>query len=916
MSTSEPLDPFSVEHIKDSGPAPLPSEAIWDGFLFHGHLESQLLRLDESALGPLPVLKTDVFQLNLEDVSLQDLSQSSSAVTSDSENDQFESLDGDSVQGEWDNVWILPEIQIRKRGGLVLTWDKFLDETHQEPASAYLSETDPWVFNSILEPNDQSPPKYVKSDILLNAFFELCMGRDSVLFRWDEKDAMFVPQWQLLSARGYSSTLVRNCFDIFSTIGIDTRYLKSSFQSLDNSPPHLSSARVTFLSAARSVLYSVHKYLIELRPNILSLLQLKGIMRKVEMVVDMLKQCVGAVQTNQVEDSIILSLMQKAAGPTLDHGGLSALLQMLLSRTCCPMLVLLSEQIGLSSTQHGSSRGSFALISSADEATWESLFDSKLSHAISEAQKCLEILSTHSPDSSIFSATVLESSPLKKLEAGFHLSTISALQARAVAYEEAMRSLIVSADSSTSTSSLETPASESFDREDTVSMQAATSCTFRLQVDIFKDSTHYLDESKYDELEDQVIMYLEGQDFGDSPLQLDLLASLNLSVAPLVSAQHRLLSYSALRLLFEQHNLLGHLNLQKDLHLLGNAFFSSRLSTALFDPDQSSGEGNRRTSAVTGLRLHVRDTWPPAGSELRLVLMSILSDSLSPADRALDETMSFAIRDLPLEELEKCRDVDSIYALDFLRLQYAAPNEILGAVITPEILDKYDRVFQHLLRTLRMQAVAQSMLTEGFNHQSQKTPRGGLSNHKFVVTMHHFVSSIAEYYHNTAIELNWRKFQTVLHAAKARLDNRDYIQTLRVVKSLDHLRVLHERTLNKILGALLLKRNQAKLRHMLEEIYDVILRSAAERRKSVGPMDAENHTICATTDETTMRRLHKEFKSKVALFIDALRVHAQSAEKGPGKKHADELDVDDDEPDVNMFEYLLLKLDMFGYWTL
>ncbi|OAL25799.1 hypothetical protein AYO20_10354 [Fonsecaea nubica] len=921
MPPSEPVHPFSVKHIENFKPVPLPSDASWDAFQLEQHLESRLLQLDESTQGPLPALTTDVFQLNFEDVSLQDLS-ASSEVTSDSENDQFESLDGDSVQEEWVDVWILPDIQKRREGQL-LSWDKFLDERHQEPASAYLSETDPGVFNSILGPNGQSPPTFVKSDILLNALFELCMGRDSVLFRWEEKDSTFVTRWQLLSARGYSSTLVQSCSEAFSTIGIDTRFLTSAFQALENKSTLLSSAQIALLSTSRSMLYAVHKHLVELRPSIASILQLKGIMGKVKIVVDMLKQCIDGIQTHQREDLVILSLMQKAAGPPLDHPGTAALLQILLSRTCRPVLALLSEQIGLSSTQRGNFRGSFDELSLVDDRVWEVLVDSKIARTISEAQKSLEVLASHSADSSIFSTVVPESSPLKELEAGFTLLVISELQARAIAYEEAMKSLISSAESSTSTSSIDTPASESFDLEDSVSMQAETTSAFRLQINVFDDSTHDLNEN-YDELEDQVLTYLEGQELENSPLQLDLQTSLSLSITPLVSAQHRLLSYSVLRLLFQQHNLLGHLNLQKDFHLLGSAFFSSRLSIALFDPDQNSGEGNRRTSAVTGLRLHVRDTWPPAGSELRLVLMSILSDSLSPADRALDESMSFAIRDLPVEELEKCRDVDSIHALDFLRLQYTAPSEILGAVITPEILDKYDRIFQHLLRTLRIQAAAQSMLRAGFGRQPEKTPKSSLSDHKLVVTMHHFISSIADYYHNTAIEVHWRKFQAVLRAAKAHLDNKDYGQTLLVVKSLDHLRALHARALNKILTALLLKRNQARSRQILEDIYGIILHAAAERRGSVG----RNPGLAdyATTDETTMRRLQKDFRSKVAMFIDTLRVQAQSAGNSHGRKHAAgiETDVDahadadadaaDDDADVNMFEYLLLRLDMFGYW--
>ncbi|KIW96341.1 uncharacterized protein Z519_03410 [Cladophialophora bantiana CBS 173.52] len=921
MSSSELLDPFSTAQIRDLNSAPLPSDAIWDGFQFNHHLESRLLRLDESTLGSLPALKTDVLQLKLDDVPLQDLSRPSSTATSDSENDQFESLDGESVQGELVDLWILPDIQKRKGRGQLLNWDNFVDKSHQEPASSYLSETDPRVFIATLEAKDQTRPGCVRPGILLNAFFELCMGRDSVLFRWEEKDGIFVAQWQRLSARGYSSMLIQNCFDIFSTIGINTRYLMGSFQALDNNSPHLSSSKVTFLSTARSVLYSVHKYLTELRSSIMSLLQLKGIMAKVEIVVDVLKQCVDAMQANWTEHLIILSLMERVVRVSLDHPALAAVLQMMLSRTCRPILALLSEQIGLSSARGENSRGSFPETSLADNGVWEALLGSNFSRTISEAQKSLRLLRSYSPDCSILSTTVLESSPLRALEVGFTLAVISELQARAVAYEEAMWSLIASAESSTTSSSLDTPASESFDLEGPVSVQSESASAFRLQMDIFNYSARLSDEGKYDELEDQVVVYLEGQDFEDSPLQLDLEASLNLSITPLVSTQHRLLSYSVLRLLFQQHNLLGHLNLQKHFHLLGNAFFSSRLSIVLFDPDQNSGEGHRKTSAATGLRLHVRDSWPPAGSELRLVLMSILSDSLSLADRPLDDSMSFAIRDLPLEELEKCRDVDSIHALDFLRLHYTAPNEILEAVITPDILDKYDRIFQHLLRTLRIQAVAQRMLRESFSRQLDKTAINGFLDHKTVIAMHHFVSSIADYYHNTAIELNWRKFQAVLCAAKAHLDKTDYCQTLLVIKSLDHLRLLHERTLNKIIGALLLNRNQAGLRQMLEDIYGVILRSAAERRKHTNKDlglkgDANLSSGPTTTDDTTTKRLHKEFRSKVTLFSEVLRVQAQSAEQLPKKKLLNELDADDDDDaDVNMLEYLVLKSDMFGYWA-
>ena len=112
---------------------------------------------------------------------------------------------------------------------------------------------------------------------------------------------------------------------------------------------------------------------------------------------------------------------------------------------------------------------------------------------------------------------------------------------------------------------------------------------------------------------------------------------------------------------------------------------------------------------------------PPASSELRLALMGILAESFTQTsfqgigipreqDASLSDAISFAIRDLSDIEIEKCRDANSIYALDFLRLQYKPPSALLSAILTPSSARKYDRIFKHLLRLLRMRAVAQGLI--------------------------------------------------------------------------------------------------------------------------------------------------------------------------------------------------------------
>ncbi|KFY43748.1 hypothetical protein V495_03793, partial [Pseudogymnoascus sp. VKM F-4514 (FW-929)] len=182
--------------------------------------------------------------------------------------------------------------------------------------------------------------------------------------------------------------------------------------------------------------------------------------------------------------------------------------------------------------------------------------------------------------------------------------------------------------------------------------------------------------------------------------------------------------------------------------LLGSGVFASRLAHALFDPTLETAERQRGVArqGVMGLRLGTRGkgrgsgetgSWPPGGSELRLVLAGVLGESyaaispprpnsrpgsakLPPAPAAafgvavsaatyntpatLPGDLSFGVRSMTTAEMEACLDPSSLSALDFLRLVYKPPAP-LDAVITPSCLFMYDRAFRALLRCLRVQFV-------------------------------------------------------------------------------------------------------------------------------------------------------------------------------------------------------------------
>ncbi|KAJ9610098.1 hypothetical protein H2204_015488 [Knufia peltigerae] len=893
-------DPFSSDVINVIPPLGASAEGVWDGFQFNSKLESGLLRLTETN-PEVPDLKTDILRLQLEDVPLPDLSPPISQITSEDEADAVREQETDSTEDNVAHLWALPDVTRRKKITELLSWDTFLDRHHSEPVSGYLSEAGPRTFSSVLSTSHSATSlRALKPDVLLNAFYQLGMGRSSAVFVWDVKKRRFRKEVGNLVAFGYSSQLLEDIFETVSRVGVSTKIISETCTSFTGRG---SPCRIAFLASIRAALHTVHEHLEITRSEITTMVRLKSIMTKVEILVTVLKQCIDLIQTYKTDDGLLTALMTHWTTVSSYDSAVVGVLRSILSRSFQPTLARLSAEVGISSPGLTDDDLSLERISESD-LMWTSVLPTAMAGVILETQESLRLLRLYNPLCPALSTSEYGNSKLSTLEVVYTFNGLSILHNRASTYEEVRKLSITSAGSSISTSLLVTPATESFELGELSIEKSKPGDPFQFDNNLFVESVDTIRGINHDDLHSSVLSYLRESDHDDNPLQIDIEQALPLSVSPLLSAQHRVLSYAVLELLFQQYDLIGHINLQCQFHFMGNSSFSSRLGTALFDPEQNTGETRRRTGTATGLRLQARDTWPPASSELRLVLMSILSDSLSTTPgHNLEDSISFAIRDMPVEELERCRDADSIYALDFLRLQYKPHNDVLGTVLTTQILDKYDRVFQLLLRVLRLHKLTETMLRDG------DCISGG--DRKLVFEMHHLVTTLADHYHGTVIRVNWRKFETVLREVRAHIDKKDYEKTLRAVKSQDYLRALHERTLDNILYGLFLRRKQSKIQERLEHLFSTILAFAAHGRK-------EQTVRERTTTDSPDKVFRAQFTQGVRCLMTTLRASDQkeiSASYGHGSGLDDDDDDDDDgDENINLSERLLLRLDMFGYW--
>ncbi|KAF2771869.1 hypothetical protein EJ03DRAFT_242322, partial [Teratosphaeria nubilosa] len=274
-----------------------------------------------------------------------------------------------------------------------------------------------------------------------------------------------------------------------------------------------------------------------------------------------------------------------------------------------------------------------------------------------------------------------------------------------------------------------------------------------------------------------------------------------------------------------------HLELQRSFHLFGNGNFVMRLSTALFSPNTQTARRTRGvipTGEALGLRLSTRDgqPWPPASSELRLTLNQVLADSdhdLEPRrpgmPAELPGVLSFSIRELSDEEIDRVMDVSSIYALDFLRLQYTA-RAPLDTIITPASLKRYDDIFRFLLKLLRVLDVTTRLRRE---HLTNETPVSSKVR-RFALAAHHFTSNLFSTLMEIGIGTPWRNFQRGIEEVELSVNTRHHSRLAGALEAgVASLRQMHEVCLEGIRSHLFLKRKQAKVRNALHGVLAAVL---------------------------------------------------------------------------------------------
>lgn len=867
--------------------------------------ELRLPDLDTFEFGPLPELDSlDEFSLSVD----------SPHVEEDIEDD---------------DIWLTAlQSGPAKKDVKFYSWERFEDTTHVDSQTSYITEFGPEVLDAALAEDGEkvAAGRLVREDVLLESFWNLGLGRSSILFTWDAKAKTFVSAIHDGRASGLSLPSATSLTNYFTVTGGTVLYLRSFVERTFSSTASIP-ARVALATTVSNLLSTFEDHLGKHSNTIKSLLQLQQLFNKPQQILIHIARIVDATKYAKSNEQLCSILHRRVLELEEDNEGLRRLSAEILYRVSSPSLELLSEWIGIKETHNAipiTDRAGFLAREeeSEDQAMPGYIFkpeamplfiDEEDSKAIFETGNSLWFLKLHHPEHPLTSLDKFGIRP-PKLDWKFAWEDIEAVSVKAKAYENDLRAAILKYDADPSSASKST-LRRSTDFSTQLTGSAYDSATTEGDLDnFFKTSIKLFDEApdrRRDTLPDELQM-LTVDLLSERPKQghisrfsppISLTSSL--SFRPLLSSQAKLVNATTLRLFFRSHQLRMHLSLQRQYHLLGDGVFSSRLASALFDPERESAErhkGMMRSGVHMGLQLGSRSTWPPASSELRLALMGVLSESFYSSalysstlgkhgastqirkdQGELPGQLNFSIRQLSETEMEKIMDPDSQYALDFLRLQYVPPSP-LNLVISTAALEKYDIIFKFLLRLLRMLFVV-SHLPRLFPDRDSRY---------FRMEAHHFVTAISTYIFQTGITEHWAAFESYITALETRLAEEDATGELgtHVTSGLESVKSAHEQCLDSIMFSLLLRRRQKKVMALLEDIFDLILLFSKRQRQEFDVRESG-------------KDIYSTLRGKIKVFISVCR--GLTGKKGYGKGRGS--------TEENTLDRLGVLLEMNGYYT-
>lgn len=775
------------------------------------------------------------------------------------------------------DVWTLDLEAEREQAPRLKIWEAF--EKKHVPHSerlTYLSEAGTTAFDAAIARHQSrgSDAGVLPQDTMLRPLCNLVLGRSSVFFQWDDSNRSFTQPLDDVPVSGLSPACSNSYVGDLIKFGTIFKNLRNSSASpikRNKQRPAL----VAFKAALADILDTVERSVSTRLQTSRSLLQIQETVSRPARLLNLLEDCERAIDGFTSEDAVIAGLSDHVHFHAEAGGAFVPVLRALLARVSAPWLENLKRDVGLS-TEQGSPIPQ--LEPRADSLNTDLAEDTFEEHAIApkpaflneedwslitEMKASLEILRTHCSSYEVVGAPLrgrdTESGTLGKVPVT--KAQVDDLEVSAWAGDDRQQLYFEALDNR-----LSMPPEVRF-------------------CEIGEELSSTVKATLTDD-------HLEVLNVTARPITLSDCNPLA-DLRPQLLVQSCKINSQVLRFFLNRCKLKEHFRLQHSFHLLGNGDFVSRLSAALFGVDMQSAERKRGkipTSEVMGLRLSTRSSqqWPPASSDLQLTLMGILAESYHPShtmhqsrhrdEAALPGGLSFSVRELSDAEIDQVMDVQSIHALDFLRLQYAPPPP-LNAILTSSAMQNYDDIFRFLLKMLRVVYLTTQLKAASFRRPGRNTEEPYLREPTalFAHKAHHVASSLMSFFMSEGISTPWHDFSSSLarierqNTASRSNDLNESSQSSATPTNgnsnsgITTLLNLHETYLDRIRSRLFLKRRQERVRKGVSDVLAATLSVAAALSSSSSSSSSSTASPPRSLESSLIRH-----DAAVTLLVQAL----------------------------------------------
>ncbi|KAK4145881.1 Spc98 family-domain-containing protein [Dichotomopilus funicola] len=847
------------------------------------------------------------------------------------------------------------------------TWENFNRADQDDIVPSFVSEAGPSALDALFAAHSETGhgPDVIDTAIYCACLRNLALGRSSALFSWSPEKESFIKTVPHLRISGLSLDSVRAVDKLCLDCGNSLRYLQDFSEeeySAAATPVRVALAGVVdrLVRAVRSEL-SDHSY------RIRSVLQLQSSIRPAQSVLSYFDRLIRELARQKSDEGLLSCLYEEAQTSEYRDGLLKDATREVLRVLSDPWTAFVEEWIGLRAeggipvTKTGPGKA-FVMVADRmwiDDQGFEledadyfldgekvpTFIPKDMARVMFETGRDLRFLREHHPDHILSQPDISSLAIPPRLGWEFDWESVSKLEARVNEYRDELVLAIQQGCSAVPRPVFSGCRKRKYDEAE---LEYFGKDENQVEANILA-SIRQLDQplqppKPRDALTQLLRNRLYQTDAISVPNNLTLHWTLVplLSFGPAIEVQSTLIGQECMKLIFTAHHIRDHIDLFKQYFLLGNGLLVSRLTHALFNPDLATAE--RRTGVALGtgttmgLRLMGRKTWPPASSELRLALMGVLSDCYEVPAASQQHTsyttdqqqgrndphsllgdLSFSVRDLSPEEIDRCMDPHKLEALDFLRLSYKSPAP-LRPILSPAVLLKYDHIFKLLMRVLRMLYVANQLLSPCSSRANRKgAPLLTPVATRFQIEARHFIHQIAGYFFDVGIRTPWANWEAWLDRVEeeslhppehghgnntntnTNIKNRDRQEKTRfggtrARATPEVLRDRHERLLDEIMGALLLRKRQAPVMALLEETFAIVLQfAAAETEGPLGKPRLEQE-----------QELYRQFRKKVSGFVTVCRaLREKMAVSASGGR----------EEGVGSVEQLLVRLDLEGFYA-